>query len=933
MPTALRRTLLTTLAGVLACASLSACGGGGGGGGGGTTPPPANLVAINHAKAAWLNASTISWPGASSTAPLTLYYAAHGGMTLDVNGNVTGADGNYTLTAGTLASALASSYPLWSSGTALTLPGAAQSAAGNLLKDELLVVSSATGAVQGTHLQIQGVLDATYASAAANQAIGLGFTNAGAPVFNLWAPTAQNVALTVNGTDYAMTANTATGIWSYTGPATWNNNATYYNYKVTVYNRTDNNMVNTYVVSDPYANSLNADVFGGTTPQQALIVDLNSTSTSLAPTGWASERSPNFNGNQDAVVYELHLRDFSDNDPSLSDPTHAGKFLAFTETTTNGLNASTSNGMAHLSALAAAGVTHVHLLPVFDIASINEGGCTTPTITNTGSGAAISQLPQATVIAAQGTDCFNWGYDPKHYGAPEGSYASSAADGTKRVLEFRSMVASLHAIGLRVVMDVVYNHMSSNYLDQIVPGYYYRMDTSGNIENYSCCTDTATEFAFAARLMTDTLTRWAVQYHVDGYRFDIMSFTPKAQLLAARTTVDAAASNAGRDPLLYYGEGWNTGGTDVANDARFVMARQGNLSGTNIGTFNDRMRDAIRGGGPFDSAASYVTNQGFASGLCYDPNANNVQAACPASTAMAQTSTSAQLYAAQNLIRLSMAGNLAGYSLNGTMGSAYNYGGQAAGYAASPVESINYAGVHDNETLWDISQYKHPTSTTSADRARAQVVALAPVLLGQGIPFIHAGDELLRTKSMDRDSYNAGDWFNRIDWSGTTNYAGTMGMPLSNVNQSNWPTMTPVLSNPLTYPATADIQSANGAILDLLRIRKSTSMFRLGTAAAVNRCISFPDAASQLPGLIVMQVGGTGLSCGDNAYRSMVVVINANKTTQSYAVPAYAARGANVSLHPQQAAGSDSVVKNASFASNTGTFTVPPRSAAVFVEN
>lgn len=922
--TQLRRNILAYTLGLFVLV-LTGCGGGGGGGGGSTVPPPAPQVNINHAKAAWLSASTIAWPGVASNASVTLYYAAHGGMTLDTSGNVVGSDGNYPLTVATsLPGGLAGTYPLWATATPLTLPGAAQSASPSLLKDELLVVSSAGGVVQGTHLQIQGVLDDTYALGASNQPLGLTFDSNGVPSFHLWAPTATAVAVTVGGTDYPMTQSASSGIWNYTATSNaWNNNVTYYTYKVTVYARTDGNAVKTYVVTDPYANSLNADVFGSSTPQQALIVDLNSTASTLAPTNWGSDRSPNFNGNQDAVVYELHLRDFSDNDPSLTNAADAGKYLAFTETG--------SNGMTHLANLAAAGVTHVHLLPVFDIASINEGGCTTPSITNTGSGAALSTVPESLVTATQSSDCYNWGYDPKHYGAPEGSYASNAADGRVRILEFRSMVAGLHAIGLRVVMDVVYNHMSSNYLDQVVPGYYYRLDSSGNIENYSCCTDTATEFFFAARLMTDTLTRWAVQYHVDGFRFDLMAFTPKAQILAARTAVDAAASNAGRDPLLYYGEGWNAGGADVANNARFVMATQNNMAGTNVGTFNDRLRDAIRGGGPFDSGAAYVNNQGFANGLCYDPNANNPATACPSSTGT-QTGNSIQLYSSQNAIRIGMAGNLANYSLNGTLGSAYLFNGQSVGYTSSPVEAINYAALHDNETLWDLSQYRHPSATVSADRARAQVVALAPVILGQGIPFIQAGDDLLRSKGMDRNSYDAGDWFNRIDWSGTTNYFGTMGLPIASVNNGNWSTMAPILSNPLTYPSTTDIQASSAAILDLLRIRKSTTMFRLGSAAAINNCVSFPDAANQLPGLIVMQIGGSGLSCGDNQYASVVVLINANKTAQSYTVGAYAGN-LNVTLHPQQATGSDPVVKSASFSASTGTFTVPARTAAVFVAN
>jgi pullulanase/glycogen debranching enzyme len=330
------------------------------------------------------------------------------------------------------------------------------------------------------------------------------------------------------------------------------------------------------------------------------------------------------------------------------------------------------------------------------------------------------------------------------------------------------------------------------------------------------------------------------------------------------------------------------------------------------------MRDGLRGGGPFDSGASFVSNQGFASGLCYDANAS---ATCPAG----------QPQYGQDLVRIGMAGSLATYLLGGKAASTYNYGGQPAGYTASPVESVNYAAVHDGETLWDIQQYKLPTATTSADRARAQVVALAPVLLGEGIPFVHAGDEILRSKGMDHNSYNSGDWFNRIDWSAGTNYFGAMGLPVASDNQASWPAMTPILQNANTVPTSADIIFAREAVKDLLRVRRSTTMFRLGTAAAVMNCVSFPDEASQVAGFLMMVVGKAGTSCGDNAWKSVIVAINAKPVAQSYVVAAYAGH-ATVTLHPVQVAGADAVVKTASFQASNGNFSIPARTAAVFVE-
>ena len=203
-----------------------------------------------------------------------------------------------------------------------------------------------------------------------------------------------------------------------------------------------------------------------------------------------------------------------------------------------------SNGMRHLRELRKAGLTHIHLLPSFDYASVNETGCTTPSIP---SAAPNAPDQQAAVEAARGADCFNWGYDPVHYTAPEGSYATDASDGAVRVREFRAMVQGLHEQGLRVVMDVVYNHTSASQqgplsvLDKIVPAYYYRLNAGGGITNDSCCADTASENAMMAKLMIDSVGTWARDYKVDSFRFDIMGFTPLPVMKRLQAAVNAAA--------------------------------------------------------------------------------------------------------------------------------------------------------------------------------------------------------------------------------------------------------------------------------------------------------------------------------------------------------------------------------------------------------
>jgi pullulanase/glycogen debranching enzyme len=851
-----------------------------------------------NARAIWIAGDTVVWPGTREAAgTYTLHHAAMGGLGVSETA-VTGATGSLNLTAVALTDAQKARYPALKDAPAYRVTAAA----GDLkpiLKGQVAITR--TGAdgkfTHSTQLQIQGVLDDLYANAATPQTFGASFAGDGTPTFKLWAPTARSVKLNVGGTAYTMTEDSASGVWSYAGDKAWTNTALY-TYTVEVWSRTDGGAVKTYTVTDPYAATLNADVYGGP-QQQAMVADVRA--AAFKPAGWDGHSAPTVAAPEDIVLYELHVRDFSANDSTVPAALR-GKYKAFSQTG--------ADGYKHLQAMAQAGLTHVHLLPVYDISSVNEGGCSTPAITSAG---PISEVPQQAVADTKDADCFNWGYDPRHYGAPEGSYATDAANGVVRVSEFREMVQSLHGAGLSVVMDVVYNHTSSNFLDRIVPGYYYRLNGDGAIETSTCCSNTAPEFALMEKLMTDTLVNWAVEYKVDGFRFDIMGHIPKAVMLRARDAVNAAA---GRE-LYYYGEAWNFG--EVANDRLFVQARQANMGGTGIGSFSDRIRDSIRGGGPFDAGVDMVKNQGFASGLCYDRNAEAADCNVP------------DLENRQNLIRLGMAGNLADYVLNGKKASDYDYGGQPAGFTQDPQEVINYAGVHDGETLWDISQYKHPAATTSADRARAQVVALGTVLMAQGVPFIHAGDELLRSKAVDRDSYNAGDWFNRIDWSAGTNYFNNFGLPSKEKNEANWELMKPFLQNTNANPGGADIVAAREAVKDLLRVRKDTTMLRLRTKQDVMACVSFPDQAAQTAGLIVMKVGKGDASCGDGKYKNVVVLVNAGKAAQNYTIAALA--GKPVALHPVLAGGSDAAVKAAAFTSATGNFSVPARTVAVFVEN
>src|SRR6185295_5052879 len=295
------------------------------------------------------------------------------------------------------------------------------------------------------------------------------------------------------------------------------------------------------------------------------------------------------------------------------------------------------------------------------------------------------------------------------------------------------------------------------------------LNGNGEPETSSCCPNTASEHRMMEKLMVDSLVTWAREYKVDGFRFDLMGHHTQANLLNIRAALDALRPNRdGVDgaKVILYGEGWNFG--EVANNAQFVQATQANMAGTGIGTFNDRLRDGARGGGPF----SGIQEQGYLTGLFLDPNATDQGS--PA-TQMAR------LLYTTDWIRAGIAGSLASYPFENAAGvigpaSAIDHNGQPTGYTAIPRESINYIEAHDNETLWDTIQFKASPAATVADRARIQNLGIALIGLGQGIPFFHAGADLLRSKSLDRDSFNSGDWFNKIDWTYASNNWG-VGLP------------------------------------------------------------------------------------------------------------------------------------------------------------
>ena len=873
-----------------------------------TSQPDLRSVSTTDARAVWLNGSLVKWPRVAADGPVKLYWSATGAIVAAKDQPVVGADGSITLDPCTAAvpAAAAARFKYVGAGGVFSVRATDAPKLRRLLANQVVLVQeSAAGAVQNaTTAQLAGALDDLFAAGASTAPLGA-TVDRGRTTFRLWAPTARNVSLYayLGATAAAklalpMSFDAATGVWSLTLPGEWD--GLYYMYGVQVFVRGTGVVRN--IVTDPYSLSLSANSL------RSQVTDLSS--QRLKPQGWDETHPPQtVAGSTDMAIYELHVRDFSDNDPSVP-AAHRGKFMAFTDTN--------SNGMRHLRALAQAGLTDVHLMPSFDISSVPEVGCTTPSP----SGAPDSTSQQATVAATASTDCYNWGYDPFHFTSPEGSYATSVADGTTRVIEFRRMVQSLNRVGLRVGMDVVFNHTSASgqyansVLDQVVPGYYHRLDAIGNVLRDSCCDDTATENLMMGRLMTDSVVTWARDYHVSSFRFDIMGLQPRDAMVALQARVDAVVGHH----VELIGEGWNFGA--VASGARFVQADMLDLNGTGIGTFNPAIRDAIRGGGCCDSGNSLVANQGYVNGLFYDPNAQG------------GGHSAGDLMWLGDVIKAGLAGSIRSYSLTTSWDAQLpleqiSFEGLPAGYVTSPSEVVNYFENHDNLTIFDNNVYKLPTSTSREDRARVQMLGAAINAFSQGVAYFHAGVDTLRSKSLDGNSYDSGDWFNRLDWSYADDNFG-VGLPPAASNQSNWPMQQPLLANAAIKPTAVEIAWARDEFRDLLRIRRSTTLLRMASADDIKARLKFWNTGSQqVPTVLVGDLDGRGYA-GAN-FQELTYFVNVDKISHDITIPALAGRA--FQLHPVHAAFSaaDKRAAQATYEGASGTFNIPARTAVVFV--
>jgi pullulanase/glycogen debranching enzyme len=858
---------------------------------------PSMPAAFADARAAWLDEHRLRWSGVEAQGRFRLLHSRLGQLVLSAGSAARGVDAALVLEAVPDAPPSPSMrrFSHIGAGATLAVRQADRRRLAELHRGQLMLVrEDAQGrVVQAAAVQAAGALDALYAAAGAAPDLGA-LPTTRQTTFRLWAPTAQRVALCLYPSSeapaseaHAMQRDARTGIWSARLPK--HLGGRYYAYLVEVF--VPGRGVVRNLVTDPYALSLGAD------SKRGYVADLND--PALKPPGWDSTPIPARVAHPvDMVIYELHVRDFSIGDPSVSAP-RRGKYLAFTEPD--------SLGMKHLRALSQAGVTDVHFLPVFDLASVPERGCTTPTLPNA---APDSDAQQAAVMQQAATDCFNWGYDPWHFTAPEGSFASDASDGAVRIREFRAMVAALHRANLRVGMDMVYNHTTAagqspkSVLDRIVPGYYQRLNGQGKVENSTCCDNTATEHMMMAKLMIDSAVVWARDYKIDSMRFDLMGHQPREAMERLQRAVNLATGR--RIDLI--GEGWNFG--EVKDGARFVQAAQKSLNGSGIGTFSDRARDAARGSG-WGSPEDTVRNKGWIHGSGTPQQAD--------------------------LLRVGLAGTLESFTLTDRRGervplARIDYNGQSAGYASQPSEVVNYVENHDNQTLFDNNVTKLSIDTSREDRARVQTLGAAIVAFSQGIAYFHAGQEILRSKSLDRNSFDSGDWFNRLDWSLQDNGFGA-GLPPAQDNKEHWRVMQPLLAASASIkPTQAEILWTRDAFLDLLRIRSSTSLLRLRSAEEVSKRLTFlHGGAAQSPAVVLGHLDGAGLAGA--GFHELLYAVNSSPQAQELTVEAM--KGRPFELHPVHRAphAADARAREATFDAASGRFVLPARCAVVFVVN
>ncbi len=576
-------------------------------------------------------------------------------------------------------------------------------------------------------------------------------------VFKIWAPTAVAIKLRLyeageggKATQTISLEKAKDGVWEKTVDHNLKN--TYYTFQTKIGDRWLKER------PDIYAKAVGVNGIRG------MVVDLRSTN----PVGWIKDKKPAQKSFTDIIIYELHIRDLSV-DPN-SGIKAKGKFLGLTEMGTKGPDGQ-STGLDHIKSL---GVTHVHLLPSFDFNSVDE---TKP------------------------NEKYNWGYDPLNYNVPEGSYSTIPYDGNVRIREFKKMVQTLHANGLRVILDVVYNHTSdtSSNFNQFVPGYFYRHTAKGAYSNGTGCgNETASERAMMRKYMIESVTYWAREYHLDGFRFDLMGVHD------IETMNDISAALHKIDPTIFiYGEGWTAGDSPLPENLRAVKKNATKLD--KIAVFNDDLRDGIHGGW------SDVKSKGFVSGA----------------TDLAES------------VKFGIVGSVQHPQVDY---GKVNY--SRAPWAAEPYQSINYTSCHDDNTLWDRLKISNPTAS-EADLIKMDKLSNAIVLTSQGVAFLHAGEEMLRTKQGVANSFNRPDSINQLDWSRETK-----------------------------YKAVFDYYKG------LVALRKNHPAFRMPSAQMVRKNLKFVTTSD--PGIIAYQISN---NANGDQWKNILVVFNGNTGDKKITLP------------------------------------------------
>jgi len=514
--------------------------------------------------------------------------------------------------------------------------------------------------------------------------LGLTFDRAGQGTLRVWAPTAETLRLRLyaagaGGTPTAtheLTRSTS-GTWALALPA---GTTGFYTVQATIAGKA------MAEVCEPYARAV------GVNGHRAAWLD----PATAAPTGWADDLRPKPGAPTDNVVGEVSVRDLSI--APTSGIQHKGKYLGLTETATTGPGG-VRTGLSHLLEL---GVTHVHLLPTYDFAVIDESMPPSPTR-------------------------YSWGYDPMNYFVPEGSYATDALDPAVRIREYKQLVQTLHDHQLRVISDVVFNHVAdagTSAFEQLVPGYYFRHNADGSYSNATACgNEVASERPMVRKLIVDCVSYWARQYHVDGFRFGLMGVLDLETMRAVRVALDQQDHS-----IFVYGEGWAAGPSPLPEAQRAVKANMAKLP--RIAAFGDELRDGVKG------HYAHQAEGGFAGG---QPGL-------------------------EESVKFGIAGATQHPQLDYTK---VNY--SKAPWASQPSQALSYVSCHDDRLLWDKLVVAHPT-LSEQDLIKLDVLSNTIVFTSQGVPFLPIGDEFLRTKKGASNSYNLPDSINQLDWGRKAKY-------------------------------------------------------------------------------------------------------------------------------------------------------------------